>query len=74
MKKELTDLQNIWEGDNAVGIATGHRLDGQGDVVQVPVGARFFSPPCQDRFCGPPSSYPMVTRGSFLKGRGGESR
>jgi hypothetical protein len=48
-------LINTRSGENIVGIATGYRLDYQGVGVRAPVGSRIFSsPPCADRFWGPP--------------------
>jgi hypothetical protein len=42
--------------DRAVGIATGHGLDGRGVGVWFPVGAQLFSSPRRpDQFWGPPS-------------------
>jgi hypothetical protein len=49
---------------SAVGIAIGYGLD-RGIRVRVPVGARIFSSPCPDRFCGPPSLLSNGYGGSF---------
>jgi hypothetical protein len=54
--------------DSSVGIALGYGLD---DRVRYLAGARnfFSSPPRQERLWGPPSLYPMGTRGCFLGGK-----
>jgi hypothetical protein len=54
--------------DTAVGIATVHGLDGREVGVWVPVGERFFSSRCQDRFWGPLSLLHNGHWGLFLGG------
>jgi hypothetical protein len=52
----ITFCLEVRDQDNAVGIATGYGLDGQGVGVRVLVGARFFSSPLHsDQFWGPPN-------------------
>jgi hypothetical protein len=52
-----------------VGIATGYGLDGRGNGVRVPRGARFFSSTCRpDRFWCPPSLWSNGTEDSFSGG------
>jgi hypothetical protein len=55
--------------DNAVGIATGYRLDDRGFGVQVPVVLRIFSSPrSPDRIWGAPALLSNGYRGFFLRG------
>jgi hypothetical protein len=56
-------LPPVW--DTAVGIANGYGLDGRGDGVQVPVGARFLSSYRPDRIRGPPNLLSNVYTGLF---------
>jgi hypothetical protein len=59
---------NFVSWDSVVSIATGYGLDDRGVGVRVPVGSWTFSSPHHpDWLWGPPTSYPMGTRG-FLPG------
>jgi hypothetical protein len=54
----------------SVGIATGYELDGRGNGVRVPVGARLsFLHVVQTGSQAHPASSPMDTEGSFLGGK-----
>jgi hypothetical protein len=54
--------------DSSVGMALGYGLDDRGSRVRFPAGVGNFSlhHGVQNGSGGPPSSYPMGTRGSFL--------
>jgi hypothetical protein len=57
--------------DSSVGIALGYGMDDRGFRVRFPAGARNFSlhHHVQNSFGAHPSSYPMVTRGTFPGGK-----
>jgi hypothetical protein len=66
----VVSLGTYGSQDSAVGTLTGYGPDGQGDGVQVLVGAGFFSLHVIQTGSGAyPASYPKGTGGSFPRGK-----
>jgi hypothetical protein len=59
-------MVTIWNGDSAVGIATGYGLEDREVGIQDPVESRIFSSPRRpDRLWGPPSLISNDYQGFF---------